>query len=107
VEKLAVAAQNPHAASSDLVKIGEFLKKVKDDGKNKDLGPTRPQFSIEISFADGQTAKVEVDVTPPNREIPILDEDDDPDDTLDLLDEVKDAIDNTDTLSYGFNFGDN
>ena len=57
VEIVARRVLDTRILTGDLLKAGEFLKKVKDDGQQK-LGPNKPQFSIEINFPDGTTTKI-------------------------------------------------
>lgn len=79
VEKIAHRILDPRMPTGDLLKAGEFLKKVKDDGVQK-TGPTKPQFSIEISFPDGTTTTITQSPAVEREilEVPYLDIDDDP-----------------------------
>lgn len=52
VETLAQRVKDPRMPNGDLIKAGEFLKRVKDDGKDV-AGASGPQFTIEINFPDG------------------------------------------------------
>jgi hypothetical protein len=110
VEKVAYRALDDRVSNGDLVKMGEFLKKVKDDGKEKDAAAAKPQFTIEIVIGgDGKpSGNVEIDVTPTDSPVAILDEADD----YSVLDDeppesVMDAFRNTDTsLTFGVDFED-
>lgn len=79
VERVAMRVLDARMPTGDLLKAGEFLKKVKDDGVQKN-GPLKPQFSIEISFPDGTTTTITQ--TKPQEhlveEVPYLDIDTDP-----------------------------
>lgn len=103
VDKLSHRALDDRTATSDMVKIGEFLKRVKDDGKDNNTN-NNAKFSIEISF-NGEPTKIELDVTPPKgvpKEVPILSvEEDEP---IEIPENLMDAYHNTDTASLHIDF---
>lgn len=79
VETVAHRILDPRMPTGDLLKAGEFLKKVKDDGVVKN-GPVKPQFTIEISFPDGSTTTITQNKAQERlvEEVPYLEVDDDP-----------------------------
>jgi hypothetical protein len=77
VESVARRVLDPRMPTADLIKSGEFLKKVKDDGKDPNQGPAKPQFSIEINFPDGSKTTIK-DVRPVEEDVPALEIDEDP-----------------------------
>lgn len=92
VERVATRILDHRMPTSDLLKAGEFLKKVKDDGIEKS-GPAKPQFSIDINFPDGTTATISH--TPPIQEVPVLEVDDEalPDDIVNAYNEEHFGVD--------------
>jgi hypothetical protein len=78
VERIAKRVLDPRIPTTDLLKAGDFLKKVKDDGKDTTQGPARPTFSIEINFADGTTTTIKEVKQAEPIDIPLLEIDDEP-----------------------------
>lgn len=89
VEKVAIRILDDRMSQADLLKSGEFLKKVKDTGEELFKGVTKPQFTIEINFPDGtKTSIKQVNVI--DHEMPILEVDDYvPEEILDAYNETK------------------
>lgn len=89
VEKVAVRILDDRMSQSDLIKSGEFLKKVKDTGEEITKGVLKPQFTIEINFPDGSRTSIK-QVNIIDHDIPLLEVDEDvPEEVIDSYNEDK------------------
>ena len=82
VEAVAIRILDPRMPTADLLKSGEFLKRVKDEGADKNRGADKPQFSIEINFPDG--TRTTIMHAPVEKEVDLLE--------LEADDEIPTAI---------------
>ena len=101
VENVAQRVLDPRIPTSDLLKAGEFLKKVKDEGSDRLKAASKPQFVIEINFPDGTSATMK-EVQTLENDVPLLEVDDE-----DLPEGVMDAYREDHDDKFGVDFGSN
>ena len=94
VDRVANRVLDPRMPTADLLKAGDFLKKVKDEGSDKQKGAGKPQFTIEINFPDGTTTTIK-EVRTIENDVPELEVDDEtlPDGILDAYNEDRFGVD--------------